>query len=487
MSVLELHNLCAITAAVVALYLLKTLVIGLRNPRAHIPGPWYARFTNLPHNYTRIKASKHRWTQDLHAQYGPIVLMAPNEIVVSDPVVHQKIHAMGTKFLKGPLYETSKLGEEHSLFSLKDPKKHAERRRLFSRAFTVGSLRKNWETQVRERVDLAIELIKQDATQGTADVYKIWRLLTGDVISQLSFGESFHMLESGAKTNYFEALQYAGTYLILKHILPFFSLLSFLPVNIFKKMVAAGQIIHDQGTTAVDNLRNSGDKNRNLFSDMLDASESGEKPGLTDDVIRSDVALFMVAGSDTTAVALTYVVWAVLRRPELQRRLEEEVALQDQDFTDETLEKLPLLNNVIDESLRLYNPGGGPLQRVVPPGGVTFLGHYIPEGTVISTLNWNIHRNPVVFPNPEKFDETRFENPTADMKAAYNPFMLGSRSCIGVHLAKMELRLAIAKFFRECRGARLGKEMTEEMMEMQLQFLFFPVGGKLEVTLRDDA
>lgn len=73
------------------------------------------------------------------------------------------------------------------------------------------------------------------------------------------------------------------------------------------------------------------------------------------------------------------------------------------------------------------------------------------------------------------------------MKAAYNPFMLGSRSCIGVHLAKMELRLAIAKFFRECRGARLGKAMTEEMMEMQLQFLFFPVGGKLEVTLRDDA
>lgn len=73
--------------------------------------------------------------------------------------------------------------------------------------------------------------------------------------------------------------------------------------------------------------------------------------------------------------------------------------------------------------------------------------------------------------------------PTPEMKAAYNPFMLGSRSCIGVHLAKMELRLATALFFRQCKGATPGKDMTEEMMKQKMQFFMFPTGGKCEIAL----
>jgi cytochrome P450 len=65
---------------------------------------------------------------------------------------------------------------------------------------------------------------------------------------------------------------------------------------------------------------------------------------------------------------------------------------------------------------------------------------------------------------------------TAEQKAAYMPFGGGSRVCIGIHLAWIELRLATALFFRNCRGARLSEVMTDEMMEMDNRFLIAPRG-----------
>ena len=83
---------------------------------------------------------------------------------------------------------------------------------------------------------------------------------------------------------------------------------------------------------------------------------------LTDDAIISEAAGFLVAGSDTTSLAITYALWAILKRPELREKLEGEVAKLKADFTDKDLEEqLPLLNSVIEESFRLYGPGSGPL------------------------------------------------------------------------------------------------------------------------------
>jgi cytochrome P450 len=72
---------------------------------------------------------------------------------------------------------------------------------------------------------------------------------------------------------------------------------------------------------------------------------------------------------------------------------------------------------------------------------------------------------------------------TAQQKAAYMPFGGGSRVCIGLHLAWMELRFGAAFFFRECRGARLSECMRDEMMEMDNRFLIAPKGHCCYVTL----
>lgn len=84
------------------------------------------------------------------------------------------------------------------------------------------------------------------------------------------------------------------------------------------------------------------------------------------------------------------------------------------------------------------------------------------------------------------FDGLRFMNSslTAQQKAAFMPFGAGSRICIGIHLAWMEIRIAAALFFRQCRGARLSECMDDDLMEMDSRFLVAPKGGCCYITLR---
>lgn len=69
------------------------------------------------------------------------------------------------------------------------------------------------------------------------------------------------------------------------------------------------------------------------------------------------------------------------------------------------------------------------------------------------------------------------------MKRAFVPFGYGSRSCIGVQLAWMELRLGAALFFRECRGARVAANTTDADMEQKMEFVQKPIGAHCEITL----
>ncbi|OQE12795.1 hypothetical protein PENFLA_c062G09343 [Penicillium flavigenum] len=91
----------------------------------------------------------------------------------------------------------------------------------------------------------------------------------------------------------------------------------------------------------------------------------------------------IVAGSDTTAVTLTYLIWVILSHPSLRLQIEKELISLGDDYDEADLESLPVLNATITETLRLYGAAPGSLPRTVPEGGVTLSGFYIPAGTTL--------------------------------------------------------------------------------------------------------
>ncbi|KAK3332909.1 cytochrome P450 [Cercophora scortea] len=470
-----------------ALLIFNKIVNGLRCPLSHIPGPWHTRFTSIVSKYHFTRGDKTYWVHELHRIYGPLVRTEPGQVSTIDVELWERIHHVRAEFRKAPFHDKFRIGPDHMLFSMTDVATHAARRRLFARALTVESLRKHWEPAIRERVNLCITRIKIAASEGgVADVWLWWRLLAADVVSLLSFGESFALLETVGQNEraYFDALHLAGIGIVLRSMIPWLpaSVSKLFPIKSIRDILNANQVITEKGTVAVRNLRNTAIDRPNIFTTMLQQADEGDIT-LTDDAIRSEVAGFLLAGSDTTSSALTYIIWATLKRPDLQRRLEHEAAGLPADFTDKDVEALPLLNNVLDEMLRLYNPTSGPNIRVGPREGFTWRGYAIPGNTVMYTQTYSMVRNEAAFENCESFDETRFERATWQQRRVAQPFGIGPHSCIGKNLARIELRLAFAVFLRECKGARLGPDMTDDVMFPLVKFFTYPKGKKCEITL----
>ncbi|GMF70871.1 unnamed protein product [Aspergillus oryzae] len=180
-------------------------------------------------------------------------------------------------------------------------------------------------------------------------------------------------------------------------------LATLLPLPIFKEVNASGNRVFGYATESINRYKrllaeNPENPKPTVFTKLYNAGEEG----LPDNEIRDDAQSFIVAGSDTTANTLTYLVWAVCRDPQIKKKLVDELAEIRDDFTDEDLRSLPYLNQVINEALRLYPAVPSALPRSVPPKGTTMGGHWIPGGSTVSTQLYSLHRDPVAYPDPEK-------------------------------------------------------------------------------------
>ncbi|PVI05800.1 cytochrome P450 [Periconia macrospinosa] len=490
MALVTLLSLCALCTA--GLWLVRTLYIGLfSSPLSSIPGPWYSRFTHLVLRFYTLTGRRIHYVHYLHCRYGGIVRIAPDEVAISDLDGFAKIHKIGSGFLKSKFYDTlvgSSGNREPGIFAQRDPHLHAARRRLFAQAFSNSALQRNWSSEIHQKAHTAVARIKADALAGEADILKWWTLMATDVIAHLAFGESFNMLELGKQTPYIDAIQSALLGGVLRSELPWlYNAGRWLPVKTLETLTTADNVVFEHGALAVRNMKDQNHNSKNLFGQMVAAAEDPDKdkPVIKDSSVQLEAGNLIVAGSDTTAVTLTYLVWAVLNDTALQRDIEEEVAGLSSDIGQEELKDAPLLNSVIAEALRLYGAAPGALPRIVPAGGADIGGHFLPQGIVVSTQAYTMHRDPSIFPNPYQFDGRRFLSSelTRSQKTAYSPFGGGSRICIGLHLAWMELRLGAALFFRECRGARISTTMTVEMMDTVNHFLIAPKGHCCNIVL----
>lgn len=301
----------------------QALYAAWRSPIARIPGPWHTRVSRLGLKYHVLAGRQMYYIHALHQQYGPVVRIAPDEVAVADLAAFAQIHRVGGGFVKGPWYDSGASGvpgvREPGVFAMRDPQQHAERRRLFARAFSKTALRTHWEPDVRRTAEKAVARIRAEARGGDgADVLKWWTLMTTDVVAHLSFGDSFDMVGRGTKTPYINAIQNALKGAGLRWELPWlYALARWVPARAVQEVVRADEIVFAHAGQAVQNLRQHGGA-RNLFSQMQAESESQEKQApLSDLSVRLEATNLIIAGSDTTAATLTYLVWAVLKRPAL--------------------------------------------------------------------------------------------------------------------------------------------------------------------------
>lgn len=136
-----------------------------------------------------------------------------------------------------------------------------------------------------------------------------------------------------------------------------------------------------------------------LFTKLFGAQKDN---GLTYQELVMNAQAYIIAGSDTTAVTLTYLIYCVCEHPDVLEKLAQEVQSLPDNFTDKECRELPFMNQVITETLRLYPAVPTGLRRVVPPGGAILGGYQLPSGITVSTQAYSMHRNPEVFQSPDK-------------------------------------------------------------------------------------
>ncbi|KAG5945077.1 hypothetical protein E4U59_006444 [Claviceps monticola] len=182
-------------AALVAFLYFIFLVIS--RPIYKLPGPWYSKWTDLVFRYQWFYGRQTYYIHDLHEKYGPIVRVAPNQVAVADLETVKSIYTIKETYRKTKFYELLVSRSDHTVFSTADVEHHRKLRRLMASQMSESSL-KSMLPQITSHVKLAIQRMKEESKdRGVIDVFKWCLFMTTDVIGELSFGESFQMLEKG--------------------------------------------------------------------------------------------------------------------------------------------------------------------------------------------------------------------------------------------------------------------------------------------------
>ncbi|XP_077511418.1 cytochrome P450 3A56-like [Amblyomma americanum] len=173
---------------------------------------------------------------------------------------------------------------------------------------------------------------------------------------------------------------------------------------------------------------------------------------MTDDHVVSNCFISLGGGFETTSLALALLIDELARNPREQDQLLEELSSafpgveNSCEISYDKLQRLKRLDMVVSEGLRKYPPLVFFIARMCYQD-VEVAGKVLPAGTRLIVPTWNIHRDPEMWLDPEVFDPERFcdDRKTERHSAAYIPFGLGPRECIGKKFALLELKMALAK------------------------------------------
>ncbi|KAI0812259.1 cytochrome P450 [Irpex lacteus] len=472
------------------------------HPLASYPGPFAARISKFWAAYnTFTRGDMHRTLRALHEKYGEVVRVGPNELSFAtadaiQPILSAKI------FPKGPYYNVRRQGHLLPLDGQRDFVQHAARRKPWVRALNTDAI-KEFEGDIREKVKQLVKELEARSKRGdTIDISMFMSCFAFDFMGSVIFAQDFGMIKAGGDVHGFwhlleEGVSIAGA---LGHVPWMIPILTLIPGSDegMKKLIKFGQGLAQARVKA-------GSQRKDLIYYLMSEDDPTRKEKATLNSITADAMMAVIAGSDTTASALSQLWYFLLKNPQCYARLRKEVlAENDGDYNRQA--NMPYLNACINEALRLYPPVIGSLQRWLEPGtgGQVVANHYVPEGTQLSVHLFTLHRSSEHFsPIPDTFwpdrwlsDQSIYTLPTGESipaskvetdRSVFLPFSAGPQNCVGKAMANVEMRAvteAIVRRFERLDVAEDRKSIeTVEHWEQGLKDLYVQVRPALMVKL----
>ncbi|KAF0536473.1 cytochrome P450 [Gigaspora margarita] len=215
--------------------------------------------------------------------------------------------------------------------------------------------------------------------------------------------------------------------------------------------------------------------NGDLLELMIKACEDPDNQKLSDTELRCNLAILMVAGHDTSAVALSTLLYLLAVNKNVQEKAREEVLRvlgDDLIPSSEQHASLKYLNMIIRENLRLYPSVGGLPLRVVTED-IKLKNFLIPTGTTISLFVYGIHHSSKLWKNPEEFLPERFENEHDNY--SWLAFGGGSRIYLGNNFSLIEQRIVLCLLLRKYEISLPQNSIHKNQLEFKSEIYPFPI------------
>ncbi|KAF4585910.1 Cytochrome P450 family protein [Ophiocordyceps camponoti-floridani] len=439
------------------------------HPLAGYPGPLLAKVTNVYQLYYAYKGDRHLEFWRMHQRYGKIVRFGPNALSFNSSQALKEIYGFRSNVAKADFYDAF-VHPAANTHNTRDKETHARKRRVLSHAFSDSAMRA-MQRYIVANVATFCEQLGGDDGGSDAKGWSRPRNMTDwcnylamDILGDLSFGKAFHMLERPDNRFALELVEAAATRHLICGTMPIVDRLR-IDRLLFPKMAAGRARYMAYSKAQLTERTKLGDDTdrRDFFYHLLKARDPETGLGFSTPELWGESNLLIIAGSDTTSTAMAATLFYLVRNTSALKRVTEEVRSHFKKTDDivhgPTLGSCTYLRACIDESMRLSPSVGGILPREVLAGGITIEGQRLPAGTVVGTPHYAIHHNDDHFPTPFAYVPERWlageTNPVtgrtttdedvATAQAAFCPFSVGPRGCIGKGLAYVEMTTALAR------------------------------------------
>ncbi|KAL9080559.1 MAG: hypothetical protein Q9157_000701 [Trypethelium eluteriae] len=409
--------------------------------------------------------------RNLHAEYGPVVRVAHNEVSLSEASAIPKIYRTQKPLTKTDFYPTYRpigISDRPDMFTVTDEVEHANHRRIVNPVYTMTSILKN-ESAMDECLTWLVKRLGEFADkQEVMDLGRWLEMYAYDIVGVVFFGRSFEFLEKGFDhLNYIDAVWTSLPLLTFAAVAPTYMRLfimgaAVLNPSTLKAVKAAGGIT----TAALEHTarrRNDSEQENIQRNDLLSQLFRIERQrGAKRDFTHREIALEswggIIAGADSSSIGMRSVLYNLIKHPGHLAKVLEEIdaaaaaGLLSSPVRQSEAMSLKYTCASIKEAMRVFPPWQIHMPRHAPPEGLQLSGKYIPQGYRVGISPAIVHFDKEVFgPDADDFRPERWlesQERSFAMDKAILGFGAGSRTCIGKNLALAEIHKTVSEVLR---------------------------------------